>query len=233
MAQLPARCPPARCDVARSSVVQADESVQPLIAALLGRTCIVADLPTATAAWRETNGEFRFRHARRRAAEPPRHLHRRLRQRQRQRQGAVLDSRPQEPDRRTAGAPCGNCRSRSPKPAAAKARCKASRPNCRRACSRRRPNCAPQEVAIATHEGEFNALQNSLRALAPENRHGRLRNPEPRRAGAGRQRQARRARRRRSANSKQRETALPGAGRATSTPASMNCASNATPPTPR
>ena len=33
-----------------------------------------------------------------------------------------------------------------------------------------------QEVAIATRQGEFNALQNSQARLAPKNRHGGLRN---------------------------------------------------------
>ena len=42
------------------SVVEADESVQPLIHGLLGCTQIVPDLAAATAAWGETHGEFDF-----------------------------------------------------------------------------------------------------------------------------------------------------------------------------
>ncbi|MCZ7636955.1 MAG: chromosome segregation protein SMC [Verrucomicrobia bacterium] len=42
------------------SVVEAEPSVLPLLHGLLGRTQIVPDLATATAAWRETHGEFDF-----------------------------------------------------------------------------------------------------------------------------------------------------------------------------
>lgn len=41
-------------------VVEADESVKPLLAALLGNTRIAADLAAATAAYRESNGRFDF-----------------------------------------------------------------------------------------------------------------------------------------------------------------------------
>lgn len=41
-------------------IVEADDSVRPLLSGLLGRTRIVPDLPTATAAWRETHGELDF-----------------------------------------------------------------------------------------------------------------------------------------------------------------------------
>jgi chromosome segregation protein len=41
-------------------VVEADASVQPLLQRLLGQTFIVADLATATSAWRESNGAFDF-----------------------------------------------------------------------------------------------------------------------------------------------------------------------------
>ena len=42
------------------SVVEADESLRPLLAGLLGRTLIVADLGAATTAFRESNGAFDF-----------------------------------------------------------------------------------------------------------------------------------------------------------------------------
>ena len=42
------------------SVIEADVAVRPLLAGLLGRTLIVADLPAATAAFRESNGAFDF-----------------------------------------------------------------------------------------------------------------------------------------------------------------------------
>ncbi|MDB6123420.1 MAG: smc [Pedosphaera sp.] len=42
------------------SVVEADASVQPLLQSLLGQTVIVPDLNTATSAWIETQGAFNF-----------------------------------------------------------------------------------------------------------------------------------------------------------------------------
>jgi chromosome segregation protein len=42
------------------TAIEADEAVRPLLAALLGQTIIVSDLAAATAAWRETRGQFDF-----------------------------------------------------------------------------------------------------------------------------------------------------------------------------
>ncbi|MGZ8938383.1 MAG: chromosome segregation protein SMC [Limisphaerales bacterium] len=42
------------------SVIQADDSIQPLLRKLLERTCVAHDLPAATAAWREAGGYFDF-----------------------------------------------------------------------------------------------------------------------------------------------------------------------------
>ena len=41
-------------------VIQSDDSIQPLLKKLFERTCIAPDLATATAAWRESNGYFDF-----------------------------------------------------------------------------------------------------------------------------------------------------------------------------
>ncbi|PYI87803.1 MAG: chromosome segregation protein SMC [Verrucomicrobia bacterium] len=41
-------------------VIEADDSVQPLLRSLLGKTVIVSDLATATSIWRESNAEFDF-----------------------------------------------------------------------------------------------------------------------------------------------------------------------------
>ena len=46
--------------LAAGSVIEADESVRPLLSALLGNTRIAPDLAAATAAYRETNGAFDF-----------------------------------------------------------------------------------------------------------------------------------------------------------------------------
>src|SRR5205823_142255 len=50
-ATAPANCIPAL------SVIQADESIQPLLRRLLGRTFVAPDLATAEAAWREWRGD--------------------------------------------------------------------------------------------------------------------------------------------------------------------------------
>src|SRR5205085_1608817 len=42
------------------AIVDGDETVQPLITALLGHTWVALDLAGATAAWREVDGEFDF-----------------------------------------------------------------------------------------------------------------------------------------------------------------------------
>jgi chromosome segregation protein len=42
------------------SVIEAEPSVQPLLRSLLGRTLVVPDLDTASAAWREHNGAYDF-----------------------------------------------------------------------------------------------------------------------------------------------------------------------------
>jgi chromosome segregation protein len=46
--------------VSALSIVEADSRVQPLVQRLLGQTIIVGDLSSATAAWRETDGTFDF-----------------------------------------------------------------------------------------------------------------------------------------------------------------------------
>jgi len=46
--------------VAALSVIEAEESVKPLLASLLSHTAIVPDLATATATWQERRGEFDF-----------------------------------------------------------------------------------------------------------------------------------------------------------------------------
>jgi chromosome segregation protein len=51
---------PVQSAVSALSIVEADDSVQPLLRGLLGPTMIVADLASATAAWQETAGAFDF-----------------------------------------------------------------------------------------------------------------------------------------------------------------------------
>ena len=58
-ATLPAS-PDGSTQIPAFSVVEAEASVQPLVARLLGSTRIVRDLAAATEAWRETRGEFEF-----------------------------------------------------------------------------------------------------------------------------------------------------------------------------
>ncbi|MBI3722155.1 MAG: chromosome segregation protein SMC, partial [Fimbriimonas ginsengisoli] len=59
-ASSPAPQPDAQHGVIALGVVQADESVQPLLTGLLGQTLVVPDLAAATAALRETGGRFDF-----------------------------------------------------------------------------------------------------------------------------------------------------------------------------
>src|SRR6185312_9424034 len=47
---------PVQSAVPALAIIEADDAVQPLLKSLLGRTFIVADLTAATAAWRETGG---------------------------------------------------------------------------------------------------------------------------------------------------------------------------------
>ena len=145
-------------------IVEADESVLPLVTALLGRTWIVSDLVTATNAWRETEGEFDFvtrggellnRHGiytggylngSSNGAAPSSILGRKNQIAELQSQLAALQEQVNEISRR-------------------KGALQSEQTELQSSLQVAQSELRQQEVAIATHEGEFKALQNSLRVL--------------------------------------------------------------------
>ena len=127
-------------------------------------------LATATAQIQNGHAGLRFCHAERRFAEPPRHLHRRLSERQRQSGKAPgFHSRPQKSDRRIAGATWRNCRSSVDEASRKRGALLSEQTELQASLQQAQTELREQEVAIATREGEFNALQNSSAPAAPEN----------------------------------------------------------------
>lgn len=146
------------------SVVQADESVQPLMAALLGQTLIVDDLSAATNGWRAGNGQFDFvtrtgellnRHGiytggssngSNNGKAPSSILGRKNQIAELQTLLASLQEQVSEISRR-------------------KGALQSEQTELQASLQQAQTELRQQEVAIATHEGEFKALQNSLRVL--------------------------------------------------------------------
>ncbi len=144
------------------NLLQAAESIQPLVRRLLGRTCVAPDLATATAAWRESNGYFDF-------VTPA---------------GEILSR---------AGVFTGGSGNNSGQPASSilarknqieelqstlaqlqeqvneasrqKGAIQSEQTALQASLEQARTELRSQEVAIATRQGEFNALQSSLRNL--------------------------------------------------------------------
>jgi len=146
------------------AIVEGDETVQPLITALIGRTWIVPDLASATTAWRETDGEFDFvtrtgellnRHGiytggslngNGNGKAPSSILGRKNQIAELQSQLASLQEQVSEISRR-------------------KGALQSEQTELQASLQQAQTQLRQQEVAIATHEGEFKALQNSLRVL--------------------------------------------------------------------
>ncbi len=145
-------------------VVQSDSSVRPLLERLLGSTRVVRDLPAATAAWRESAGAFHYVTL----------------------NGELLSSHGVY----TGGHTNGNGNGKAPasilgrknqiadlRAALAKLQEEVAELSRRKGAlqseqtelqaglQQAQTELRAQEVAIATHEGEFNALQNSQRLL--------------------------------------------------------------------
>jgi chromosome segregation protein len=150
--------------VAALSVIEADASIQPLLSGLLAETRIIPDLSAATAAWRETNGGHDFvtlagellnRHgvytggysngngAGKSAASV---LGRKNQISELEATVAQLQQRVNEASKR-------------------KGTLQSEQTALQAGLQQAQSELRDQEVAIATHQGEFNALQNSLRAL--------------------------------------------------------------------
>jgi chromosome segregation protein len=144
------------------NLIQADESIEPLIRKLLARACVAPNLAAATEAWRESNGYFDF-------VTPA---------------GEVLSR---------AGVFTGGSGNTSGKPASSvlarknqieelqillaqlqeqvteasrqKGAIQSEQTALQASLEQARTELRSQEVAIATRQGEFNALQSSLRNL--------------------------------------------------------------------
>ncbi len=144
------------------AVVQTDESVRALLERLLGSTRIVRDLSAATAAWRQTNGAFHYVTL----------------------AGELLS----QPGIYTGGAANGNGKAaasilarknqilelrsgleslqeRVAESSRRKGALQSEQTSLQSSLQEAQTELRAQEVAIATHEGEFNALQNSRRLL--------------------------------------------------------------------
>jgi len=145
-------------------VVEGDETIQPLITALLGKTWIVSDLESATTAWRATEGEFDFV----------------------TRSGELLNRH----GIYTGGYLNGSGDGKAPSSilgrknqilelqwrltvlqeqianvSRTKGSLQGEQTELQAGLQEAQTELRAQEVAIATHEGEFKALQNSLRVL--------------------------------------------------------------------
>ncbi|HEY0551937.1 MAG TPA: chromosome segregation protein SMC [Verrucomicrobiae bacterium] len=146
------------------AVIEADDSIRPLIKALLGRFVIVNDLASATSAWRETKGEFDYvtrggellnRHGiytggslngSNNGKAPSSILGRKNQIKELQSQLAALHEEVSEISRR-------------------KGALQGEQTALQASLQEAQTELRAQEVAIATNEGEFKALQNSLRVL--------------------------------------------------------------------
>ncbi len=143
--------------------VNGDESIQPLLAALLGRTWIVADLPTATAAWRDTEGAFDFvtrggellnRHGIYTGGTTNANGNKAA--------SSILGRKNQIADLQ---AQIAKLLEQSNEVSRRKGALQSEQTALQAGLQEAQTELRAQEVAIATHEGEFKALQNSLRVL--------------------------------------------------------------------
>ena len=145
-----------------NSVVEAEASVKPLVQRLLGMTRIVPDLATATEAWRESNGAFHFvtvsgellsRHgvytggSTNGSGKAP---------------GSILGRKNQIGDLQAALA---QLQEQITEASRCKGALQSEQTELLATLQQAQTELRAQEVAIATHQGEFNVLQNSERSL--------------------------------------------------------------------
>lgn len=144
------------------SVIDADEAVQPLIRSLLGHTRLVSDLPAATQAWHRSQGRYDFVTASGELLSrhgvftggytngahkgPASILGRKNQVAELKAQLNALQEQAAEGSRR-------------------KGALQAEQTSLQASLQQAQTELRAQEVAIATRQGEFNALQNSLRVL--------------------------------------------------------------------
>jgi len=144
------------------SVVEADSSVRPLVQRLLGMTRIVPDLAAATDAWRECRGAFHFvtlsgellsRHgvytggSTNGSGKAP---------------GSILGRKNQIAELATAVA---QLQEQVNEASRRKGALQSEQTELQASLQQAQTELRAQEVAIATHQGEFKALQNSERTL--------------------------------------------------------------------
>ncbi len=145
-----------------SAVVEAEISVRPLVQRLLGLTRIVPDLLVATEAWRESGGAFHFvtlsgevlsRHgvytggSNNGSGQAP---------------GSILGRKNQIAELRMAS---DQLREQAGDASRHKGALQSEQTELQATLQQAQTELRAQEVAIATHQGEFNVLQNSERAL--------------------------------------------------------------------
>ena len=144
------------------SIVEAEDSIQPLLRRLLGQTVIVPDLAAGTAAWREQNGAFDFvtfngellsRHgvytggSSNGSGKAP---------------SSILGRKNQIADLQTA---LVRLQEQIGEASRRKGTMQSEQTALQAGLQQAQTDLRTQEVAIATRQGEFNALQNSLRTL--------------------------------------------------------------------
>jgi chromosome segregation protein len=146
------------------AVVESETSIRPLVDRLLGGTRIVRDLAAATAAWRETNGAFHYvtlggemlsghgvytggyNNGNGDGKAP----------------ASILGRKNQIADLQAA---VGKLKDQVAEISRVKGGLQSEQTELEAGLQQAQQELRAQEVAIATHEGEFNALQNSQRLL--------------------------------------------------------------------
>ncbi|MDB6026272.1 MAG: chromosome segregation protein [Verrucomicrobiales bacterium] len=146
------------------SIVEADPSVQPLLERLLGQTVIVPDLAAATIGWRETNGACDF------VTQTGELLNRNGVFTGGYLNGAANGKAPSSIlGRKNQIAELQTIIAQLQEQVNEISRCKGAllseQTELQASLQQAQTELRTQEVAIATHQGEFNALQNSLRVL--------------------------------------------------------------------
>ncbi|MGI8964661.1 MAG: chromosome segregation protein SMC, partial [Limisphaerales bacterium] len=144
------------------AVIQADSFIESLLEQLLGQTLIISDLAAATKAWRETNGAFDF------VTQTGELLNRHgiftggSSNNSGQAPASILGRKNQIADLQNAGAQIQEAVSEMSRH---KGALLSEQTDLQASLQQAQTDLRTQEVAIATRQGEFNALQTSQRML--------------------------------------------------------------------
>jgi chromosome segregation protein len=158
--EIPAMAP-ANC-VAALSVIQADDSIQPLLRRVLGRTFIAPDLATAEAAWREWHGDCDLVTADGEILSRAGVFSGGAGNGNGKAQSSVLLRKNQIEELRQAIA---TIQEQVNEASRVKGALQGEQTALQASLQQAQTELRTQEVAVATRQGEFNALQNSRRAL--------------------------------------------------------------------